>query len=406
MYAARASTRHTFQDVRFWLWWVGMTTLGWVIGWWVGFIAGSLLMSSPLTLLGLSGGYLIVSAAVGLMQWWVLSIHYPSPAHRWRWWAPAGIAGSGLSLVPFALICGAPLYGLQWLPVVALGGALVGLLQQRILRQFATHSWWWVPACAGGWALTIASSFVSTSLLRSVDIGPAVFFLDWALQGLALGLITGSVLVLLPAQPAQPPAAPVVTGREINSAWFWIAWTGLTTLGWLIGSLYSVLGWPLSNAMAVVSVSAGVGLMQWQLLRLTQASPAHRWRWWVPAAIAGMALPGVLSTVIWGASQLDLRWVALMGLGGALVGFLQQRILRRWLAQSWWWVLASALGWALGTLVHALLVSSVWPAWAPAPAYALPLMWALSGLPLAVATASAIVWLLRQPALPASPRST
>lgn len=390
MHVAHVSTSHASQDVRFWLWWVGMTTLGWFVGWWVGFALGFLLGNATLVV--------AASAGAGLMQWWVLSVSYPALAHRWRWWVLASAAGTAVAVVPYLLIWGDPTFDMRWLPAIMLGGALVGALQQRILRHVCARSWWWIPACTAGWALGMAGLFVLDQVLPEMTLVIPDFFVSSALAGLLLALITGSMLVWLlrqPAQLARPPAASrrsrLPRGVQL---WFW--WVTMTALGWLVGWWVGfALGFlPSPGTTRLVCYSVGVGLTQWMLLRLTHASPAHRWRWWVPASIAGMAAPLVISSLIWGDLPVDLRFDDLrgllaIGLGGALVGLLQQRILRRVSARSWWWVPACVVGWVLVALPPASILQTYGPL-----SFGL-----IQGLLLALITGSVLVWLLRQPAV-------
>ncbi|NTU77973.1 MAG: hypothetical protein HGA45_00990 [Chloroflexales bacterium] len=200
------------HGARVWLWWVGMSTLGWFLGYWASFILIEvLLMGSPLAVVGMAVFYMLTGAAVGLMQWWVLSVHYPSPVHRWRWWVPAGIVGIGLPVALYALIWGDPLYDLRWLPAIALGGALVGVLQQRILRHWVARSWWWVPASTVGWTL---GPLVYLALFTVVwpPWGPSPAYalpLTLVLPGLTLALVTASAIIWLLRRPARPTSSPV-----------------------------------------------------------------------------------------------------------------------------------------------------------------------------------------------------
>lgn len=407
MNTAYLSPSRVSHDARFWLWWVGMTTLGWFVGWWVGFAVASGMMNSPLAVISMAILYMLTSAAVGLMQWWVLSVQYPAPTDRWRWWAPAGIVGIGLPLVLYTLIWGDAPYDLRWLPAVALGGALTGVLQQRILRRRVAHPWWWVLASAAGWALAMASQFMFDRLLSFEVIGQYTYFLNSALQGLILALITGSVLAWLLDQPAQPASLPAEprSSHVPHSVRFWLWWVTMTTWGWLTGWWIGLALSSLSSGTTLlVCYSAGVGLMQWMLLGVTYAAPAHRWRWWVPASIAGMAVPLMAYTLIWGDMSVDLRFdlrgLLAIALGGALVGVLQQRILRRVCARSWWWVPACMAGWVLVPLVVFVLSTVASPP--VLLAYGPMGLGLIQGLTLGLITGSALAWLLRHVTQPAA----
>jgi hypothetical protein len=111
---------------------------------------------------------------------------------------------------------------------------------------------------------------------------------------------------------------------------FWLQWMLVSGVGWLVGWLAGEMG-----------IGAGVGLVQWLVLR----PRVPRAGWWIPASAVGWAV-GVVAvltvfppeTGIWAGTALG----AAMGVGQALV-------LSYWgYRGAGWWVIASALGWAVG----------------------------------------------------------
>jgi hypothetical protein len=201
------TTVNTIPGWRFWLQWVLLSCVGYAVGYLAGFILGYLLLGNVMVGIG-------TGAVTGLMQWLLLRRYIK----RSGWWVPASALGLGVSLgvygiihliwrVPFHL--GWPLGVLGWGLAYVLGGLLIGLPQQRILRRSLARSAWWVPVSAAGWALSVLGLGIQPIgpggrhlptvliILRNGMAAPAV-------AGIILGVITGAGLVRLLRQPTQP----------------------------------------------------------------------------------------------------------------------------------------------------------------------------------------------------------
>jgi hypothetical protein len=150
-----------------------------------------------------------------------------------------------------------------------------------------------------------------------------------------------------------------------------------------------VLGEILPYVVFAVALGSVVGLMQWVILR-RQISRAG---WWVLASAAGLAVAVGAGTAV--AALVDgsgglhgfarlCMWAAVMGLGGAISGVLQQHILRQQVSRASWWVLASALGWALSIFVAENFLVGLGGI-------------LVGGGVFGLVTVVAMVWLLRQP---------
>ncbi|GAB4531541.1 MAG: hypothetical protein Kow0063_10930 [Anaerolineae bacterium] len=117
-------------------------------------------------------------------------------------------------------------------------------------------------------------------------------------------------------------------------------------------SLGWVLGGLILPELALFSVGLVTGILQWVVLRqyLPQAG------WWVLASAAGWAGGWALI----GVAPLQPGILA-EPLLGAAVGTLQWLVLRRQLRQAGWWIVISALSWtvALTGLTGELLVGAV-----------------------------------------------
>lgn len=190
---------------------------------------------------------------------------------------------------------------------------------------------------------------------------------------------------------------------------FWVRWVWLTVVGYSVGLLLGfVLGhFLLGNVMIWVVVGAGVGFMQWRTLRRF----VQRSGWWVLANMAGLTVSFGLYAIVnhvWQEVPFDCGWpLGVLGhalalvLGGTFVGLLQQRILRRHVRRSVWWVLANALGWGLSAFGFAIQpdMSGHYPGVLVVVLFIRNGMLApaVAGIILGTLTGGALIWLLRQP---------
>ena len=118
---------------------------------------------------------------------------------------------------------------------------------------------------------------------------------------------------------------------------FYLQWLLAGTLGWLVSvAMGSFLGGPNLGSLIVGGMT---GLMQWFVLR-------HRFSqagWWILASALGWAL---------GWSVIVFLPPALLGLGGLILGTatgaLQWWVMRRWFRQPIWWIPTSTAAWTLG----------------------------------------------------------
>jgi hypothetical protein len=196
---------------------------------------------------------------------------------------------------------------------------------------------------------------------------------------------------------------------------FGLRWVLLTAAGWVIGLplgfvFVAVAGWiigvhddsillklGLDNAAAFIFTVAVVSLMQWLALRRI----VRRAGFWVLSSIIGFTISSSIHGVVcyvWGyPDNLDhflgtVVWAMAFVVGGTLAGVLQQRILRRQVCHSAWWVPASAVGWGLSVI--GLGIPSFFLPYGR-PFIVLPLV--LASVLLGIVTGGTLIWLLRQP---------
>jgi hypothetical protein len=182
---------------------------------------------------------------------------------------------------------------------------------------------------------------------------------------------------------------------------FGLLWALLTAIGWIIGfPLGFVLGesW-LGYVGLETCIGALVGFMQWLALRRV----IPRAGFWVVANIIVFIVSSSIHTAalyVWqfpddmGIPLGALIWTIIFVAAGALTGTLQQRILRRHVCRSGWWIPTSAIGWGLGIAGFDMLGLGI--------AYKIskPLLaFSVLGLVLhGIVTGAVLIWLLRQPA--------
>jgi hypothetical protein len=119
----------------------------------------------------------------------------------------------------------------------------------------------------------------------------------------------------------------------------------------------TAVGWLLGGfllpQLALFSVGVVMGILQWVVLRqyLRQAG------WWILASTVGWSV-GWGTTIAVVPLEIGILTEPLLG---AAVGMLQWLVLRRQLRQAGWWIVVSTLGWtvALAGLTGQLLVGAV-----------------------------------------------
>ena len=157
----------------FWKRWVLQTAIGYLLGFWAGFILGHFLLGN--IMIGTA-----IGAIVGLMQWRVLRWHIKGSS---AWWVLSNVIGLTVAFslyhvvwyvweYPFDLSW--PLGIPGWAVAFFVGGGLAGLLQQQMLRRHFCGSGWWIPISAIGWGLSgfaIQLQIVSGAVLGAITAG-------------------------------------------------------------------------------------------------------------------------------------------------------------------------------------------------------------------------------------------
>jgi hypothetical protein len=189
----------------------------------------------------------------------------------------------------------------------------------------------------------------------------------------------------------------VKVGR--NELGLWLRWTLATAAGMLAGFLLSI---PLVNlldlgfAQIAVPVLAGtaIGFSQWFVLR-RYITAASRWDWtdgisWAVGYILGLFLIQVLPSTI---------FAAFIGyfLFGVIVALMQWPVLRREIPQIFTWIVASALGWAVGYWVSQAVLSLFFTGDLIEPAVGTSVIAVTSGLVAGAITGLALIWIVRKP---------
>ena len=122
---------------------------------------------------------------------------------------------------------------------------------------------------------------------------------------------------------------------KLLSGLFWFQWLLATTLGWLLGFLIGEIG---------VGVVVGIG--QWLVLRqrihqagLVGMASTVGWAVGWALIVTGVVISpeaGVIASLVAGTVL------------GVMLGIAQWLVLRRMVHYAGWWVLANAIGWAIG----------------------------------------------------------
>ncbi len=136
----------------------------------------------------------------------------------------------------------------------------------------------------------------------------------------------------------------------------WLEWVLASVVGFGVGGAVGSL---VSPTVGFIVTGAVVGMFQWMILRRYMAQAG-----WV--ALAGLstlvvcfafggAIMGGVSGLVGGAFGLIAGGAAAGLVMGTTGGFFQSRFLGQHLSRTGWWIVASALGWAIGEAVAVAL---------------------------------------------------
>ena len=182
----------------FWLGWVLASTVGMFAGFTAGFFSLAL-TADVLDVLGdwsfeLAWG-IMIGIGVGILQWLVLRRRVSGVG----WWVLASAAAGAVIFLAENIGYSESLsFGalLRYAVVVALSGAVAGILQWLVLRGKVSRAGWWVLASTVGWVL-------AKTVSRAIpwDETGDINFMPLVVTGAVLGAVTGGALVWLLRQP-------------------------------------------------------------------------------------------------------------------------------------------------------------------------------------------------------------
>jgi hypothetical protein len=186
----------------FWLGWVLATTVGMLVGAFMGVVAGFLMYGlfgdeGVVEWLGDMVMVIIFGIGIGTMQWLVLRRRITGAG----WWILASaVAGAVIQQGDIVSFDKSLSFGdlMRYTLVMALGGAVAGILQWLVLRTQVFRAGWWVLASTVGWGLSM-TMWGAGMVLQYVwgDSGTLIMVGG----GPVLGAITGVALVWLLRQP-------------------------------------------------------------------------------------------------------------------------------------------------------------------------------------------------------------
>jgi hypothetical protein len=173
-----------------------------------------------------------------------------------------------------------------------------------------------------------------------------------------------------------------------------LRWVLATTAGWVVGfAICEAVVKPIVDALthissdgAVIGISIGIG----QGFVLQQR--INRKRWWILASIIGFGIGKDVADPVAQAVSGPVG-SALGGLAiGTSLGVAQWLVLRRHVPEARWWILASAIAWAVGWAIIASVDAEA-AGGSLAMAY---LIGAIGATVAGLITAATLVWLLRR----------
>lgn len=180
--------------------WILATSIGWLIGSFVGFALASIIIEDVIGsgVLGEILGYFMfgagLGAGVGYSQWHIIHKYFKISA----WWIWASAIGIGLPFVIDVLLV--ELVGVEYelkndildqLITGVICGLLIGLLQINVVKSLSKKGIWWIVISPLAWGI----SWLSREIADVVG-----FFI---IGGVVLGAITGIAILWLLQFPVQ-----------------------------------------------------------------------------------------------------------------------------------------------------------------------------------------------------------
>ena len=192
---------------------------------------------------------------------------------------------------------------------------------------------------------------------------------------------------------------------EHNEFGLWLGWTLATAGGMLLGFLLTI---PLVNlldlgfARILVPIIAGalIGFSQWVVLRRYLASGTD----WVLAGGTGWAAGYALGLLlVQNLPSTVFGGTAAYLLFGAVVAMVQWQVLRREIPSALTWIVVNALGWAAGLWASQVALNVFFHEPVIEPVVSTLVIAGVSGLVAGAITGVALIWIARQPEKLSSP---
>lgn len=187
----------------FWLKWAIGSSLSWIVVFALSFFTiGTIVetlwgdpetvFSEPVfaTLLGMI--FALSFTAMGSVQWLLLR----QKIERSGWWIPASSLGGVIVAVLYFALMGVVSEAANEIVHNGVAGAVVGLLQWRILRRQVAGAHLWIPATAVAFIIAGAGSAILRDITGMDDGTSSMFAI------VALSALTGAAMVWLLRQPA------------------------------------------------------------------------------------------------------------------------------------------------------------------------------------------------------------
>jgi hypothetical protein len=207
----RSSNISASQPGHLWVYWSIYSMLGAALGWLLAIIVGF-----STFFVGFLAGGVFVGIALGWLQGKVLELNNPTSKLQpiMAKWRTATIKGGGFGFFAFLLLyLAAPYFYMLRLPSIwvsttefvgiVIGSTILGIFQERVLREYTPSSIWWIPVNTVGWSVGALSAHLLIDPLLQRLPSPdgtfatghvALWYLACVGATLVSSIITGTIL--------------------------------------------------------------------------------------------------------------------------------------------------------------------------------------------------------------------